>query len=113
MSKCINICAGQMRYEALIRAETLADDGAGGSIKTWRDKFTIRCSATQKAGGEKWLQEDLRSPAHVEFTTRYRDDITEADQLVFNGEQYDIYSLDNVEFRNRWLVVKGVRRVAQ
>jgi len=29
MSKCINICAGQMRYEALIRAETLADDALG------------------------------------------------------------------------------------
>lgn len=110
---CQKICSGDLRHEVSVQGEIKTDDGAGGDTITWVEKFKIMCGMRQRTAGEKLMQQDLRSHAVVVFSCRYRADILTTDKLVFGSEDYNIHSIDNLEFKNKWLVMNAERNVPQ
>lgn len=73
------------------------------------------------SGAERVFNERLNAEVTVKATIRYRSDIKESDRVVFgssgggggdevieldpSGKVYQIRHIDNIEFRNRWMVL--------
>lgn len=103
----MNICMGDLQHPVSVEEEVGTPNQTGGFTRTWVPYTTIFCKVTQKGGGEPQQQDRLTNTKPTEFITRWRADIIETMRLVFRGKQYNIRSLDNLEFRNEWLIIKA------
>ncbi len=108
---------GQMRHRVAVQAAT-ATNNLGVITETWATIETVYASVRTLTGREA---EDASKPEGIythEFTMRYRDDLGSADtqmlnkyRLVFRSDNYDVRSVENVDFRDKFMIVKTERQV--
>lgn len=108
---------GEMRHRVAVQAAT-ATNNLGVITETWATIETVYASVRTLTGREA---EDASKPEGVythEFTMRYRDDLGSADtqmlnkyRLVFRSDNYDVRSVENVDFRDKFMIVKTERQV--
>jgi len=108
---------GKMRHRVAVQAAT-ATNNLGVITETWATIETVYASVRTLTGREA---EDASKPEGIythEFTMRYRDDLGSADtqmlnkyRLVFRSENHDVRSVDNVDFRDKFMIVKTERQV--
>jgi len=107
---------GEMRHRVAVQANT-PSNSFGVITNSWATIETVYASVRTLSGREA---EDASKPEGVythEFVMRYRDDLGNADtqmlnkyRLLFRGDQYDIRSVDNVDFRDNMMIVKTERQ---
>nr|WP_243124107.1 phage head closure protein [Clostridium tyrobutyricum] len=44
----------------------------------------------------------------VKFTIRYTDEIDTSMRILFKGSQYNINSIDNIKYRNKFIEIKAM-----
>lgn len=113
MAKCCDIKAGDLRHQVLIQQQSLVDDGSGGQALTWPDFYSAWSGIKQLSAGEMYQHERLETQATHKFTMRYDSRLKETMRISFRGELYNIKGIDNVEFRDKWLIVIAKRGVVQ
>jgi len=101
--KCCDIMPGMLRHSVQLQALTNTPDGAGGFTTTWTTYATVRASLENISGTERIFNDRLNAETTVKATIRYNSEVKESDRLVFDGREYQIRYIDNIEFRNRWL----------
>jgi SPP1 family predicted phage head-tail adaptor len=107
---------GKMRHRVAVQAAT-ATNNLGVITETWETIETVYASVRTLTGREA---EDASKPEGIythEFTMRYRDDLGSADtqmlnkyRLVFRSENHDVRSVENVDFRDKFMIVKTERQ---
>jgi len=102
---CPNYCTGDLKHPVVIERGTDIDDGSGGTYAEWAVVETVYCAIKQKSGAEKFQQQDIRTVKTKSFITRYGADVTELDRLVFNGQYYNVRSVEDIDERNMWLEI--------
>lgn len=110
--QCCDITPGMLRHTVTVQRATLSVNGSGGRSKTWATIHTIRAGAVNKGGLERVTADRVDASRRVEFTCRYSANIQEGDRIVFNGLAHNIRYIDNVEYRNRWLIINCDQGVA-
>ena len=109
--KCCDIIAADLRQAIALERNTKTANGSGGFVYLWAPYATIKAGVKNLSGNERWVSERVDAVAKVRFTLRYREDILEADRIIFEGKAHNITFIDNVEYRKRWLIIdceKGV-----
>ena len=113
MVKCCDITAGELRESITVQEQVLTPGSMGGQDLNWQDKFTARAGIKMMSGAEQLYHDKLEVRATHKFTLRFNSLLIETDRIkhVKNGKTtyYDIKSIDNVEFRNKWLLVTAER----
>ena len=107
--KCCDITAGELRESITVQKEVNVPGGMGGQDLTWEDRFTARAGIKMLSGKEQYQHDKLEVRATHKFTMRYNSTLIESDRIVHRGVTYDIKAIDNVEFRNKWLIVTAER----
>ena len=103
-----------MRHAITIRRQEYTDDGAGGSVQTWRTIYRGRAKVEQLSSGEQYNRQRITSPATHKFVMRYFANLRPSDQIVFNGVEYNISGQpDNWQYRNLWLTIMAASGVVQ
>lgn len=107
---------GEMRHRVAVQAAT-ATNNLGVITETWETIETVYASVRTLTGREA---EDASKPEGIythEFVMRYRDDLGTADtqmlnkyRLVFRSENYDVRSVENVDYRDKFMIVKTERQ---
>ena len=107
---------GKMWHRVAVQAAT-ATNNLGVITETWATIETVYASVRTLTGREA---EDASKPEAIythEFTMRYRDDLGTADtqmlnkyRLVFRSENHDVRSVENVDFRDKFMIVKTERQ---
>jgi SPP1 family predicted phage head-tail adaptor len=107
---------GEMRHRVAVQAAT-ATNNLGVITETWETIETVYASVRTLTGREA---EDASKPEGIythEFTMRYRDDLGTADtqmlnkyRLVFRSENHDVRAVENVDFRDKFMIVKTERQ---
>jgi SPP1 family predicted phage head-tail adaptor len=107
---------GEMRHRVAVQTAT-ATNNLGVITETWATIETVYASVRTLTGREA---EDASKPEAIythEFTMRYRDDLGTADtqmlnkyRLVFRSENHDVRSVENVDFRDKFMIVKTERQ---
>jgi len=107
MAKCCDFRASMLRETVEFQRATDTPDDAGGFTQVWGAQPTAPTRAAVKAmsGFERTRSDRVEAESKFKFTTRYFADILESDRILFRGKTYNIRFLNNVEFRDRWLVI--------
>ena len=113
MTKCCDIKAGDLRSYIEVQEQTLVPGGMGGQNLTWTSKFFAYAKIVMNSGSEKNAHDKLETQATHTFSMRYNASLLSTDKFIFEGVDYNIRSIDNVEMRNRWMVVSAERGVTQ
>jgi SPP1 family predicted phage head-tail adaptor len=94
-----------LREPITLQRQSTASIGGGATTVTYIDYGTDRAHIKSLSGGERMMAERLDATVRMRMVIRYRSDITESDRIIFRSKAYNIRYIDNVEFRNRWLVL--------
>jgi SPP1 family predicted phage head-tail adaptor len=103
--KCCEITAGDIRYLAELQGQVNTPIPGAGNRRSYVKKDDIRIGFKALSGYERNNADRLDAQTKNRITMRYREDITESDRILFRGKAYNIRFIDNVEMRNRWLVI--------
>ncbi len=110
--KCCDIHSGMLRESVTIQSPTNTRDSVGGFTTVWTDVLATRAQVRGLSGSEQFFAQRLEANASVKVTIRYRSGITEDMRVLIRDEPYQIRYIDNLEFRDRWLVMTCERGVA-
>jgi len=114
MKKCCDITAGMLRTPVTFQRKTRTSDGAGGFTEAWAaiTGAPTRAQVKAKSGSERWLSERTEASAQFTVTVRYFAGLLESDRIVSAGKAHNVRFINNVEQRNRWLVIDVTAGVA-
>ena len=90
--------APRLRQRVTIQAPVDAADAAGGVNRSWVMHARIWAEVVPLGSGAKEAVLDGRvnASSRTRFTIRYRDDITEAMRIAYDGENYNIRSITDL-----------------
>ena len=103
--------AGELDQRVDIRREVLTPDAMGGGAHTFETLATVWAKIRPLSGGERREADRTASSANYAAVIRYRNDITEADIIVWNGERFNIRFIRDMA-RQRFLMLEIERGVA-
>lgn len=111
MAKCDCLSASKLIHSAAIYTESKVADGIGGFTRAWVLLDTVKCRFTPKRGKEVLLQERIKNPITHEVIMRYRDDFNHNAKLVYDGREFNIKSVIDINERKRWLSIDALENV--
>jgi len=112
--KCCDYNAGMLREPVTFQRRTRTADGAGSWSETWAtiSGAPTRGMVTQTSGREAVLHGRKEAHASVKIVVRYSSTaILEADRVVVRSTNYNILSVNNIEFKNQWIEIIAQRGV--
>jgi SPP1 family predicted phage head-tail adaptor len=107
MAKCCDITSGMLRTTVSVEAATRTSDGAGGYTTAWaaRSGAPTRAHVQFKSGSELMRSDRIEAKGSYRVTMRYNSGVTESDRIVIKGRSHNIRAIDNVEMRDKWLIL--------
>jgi SPP1 family predicted phage head-tail adaptor len=105
--KCGEYSAGMLRTPVQFQRLVRETDGAGGFTQTWRNiqGAPTRAHVKSMSGNERFASARVEATATHKVTIRHFAGLTEADAVVFGGRRANIRFINNVEQRDRWMVL--------
>lgn len=97
--------AGELTRSITIRALTATGDVYGGTTDVASDVATVRAKVEPLEGDEQLraMQTGMSRPHR--FTIRYREGVTGAHELQYDGRRFNISSVIDPDARHRELVI--------
>lgn len=96
--------AGDFRHRIIIQ---LRDEN-----ESWNDYLTVYARVNGLSGSEYWAAAAIQAEQTIYFDVRYQKALKSLTpqmcRIVFNGNRYDIQSIDDFEFRHNTVRFKGV-----
>ena len=103
--KCCNIKAGMLREPVEFQSQVKTDIGGGATTITYVKRVSLRGHFKPMSGSERLYAERLDATTRNRLVIRYRSDLTESDRVIIRGRAYQIRSIINTEFRNKFLEI--------
>ena len=103
--KCCDMTAGMLREPVEFQAQVITSVGGGASEITYTNKANVRGHFKPISGNERLYAERLDATTRNRLVIRYRSDLTESDRVIIRGRAYQIRSIINTEFRNKFLEI--------
>lgn len=85
--------AGNLDRRITIQTPRDVMDGDGGLFEDWIDLAEVWAQVLPLRGRELFVAQQVNSTIDTKFIIRYRDDVTERCQIVYESREYDIYSV--------------------
>lgn len=107
---------GRMDEVITLQANTTTSDGAGGQVNSWADFGTdpqVWAKIDPLSGGERLDSGAFNAAGLWKFTIWYRDDVTELDRILWNGDRYNIRRVARSRQSALYLDIFAERGVAQ
>ena len=111
--KCCDVYAGKLRSAITIERLTLTPDVAGGNAQLWLVNKSLKSFIKPMSGGEFLHSQRLEARLTHRVFIRYIADILNTDRVVFNGRNFQIRAIINIEERNKWIELHCEEGVAQ
>ena len=87
---------GKMDQRITLQRATETPDGFGGTVRAWSNLAADAspwANVIAKAGREAMVEGRMAATYVVLFTIYNRDDVTELDRILWNGEAYNIRNI--------------------
>lgn len=111
--KCCDITAGMLRHSISVQRKVRTPDGIGGDTIVWDEIKATRAFIKPLSGNESVQAMRIESKTTHRIYTRYFADLIQADKIVYDGRDFNIRAIINVEERNRWYELQCEEGVAQ
>ncbi|MBW8373630.1 phage head closure protein [Stenotrophomonas sp.] len=83
------------------------DPITGAMVEAWVDYASAFAKVEPLLGREFWAAAATQSEDSVKFTIRYRGDLDTAMRIAFDGEDFNITSIQNIRSANRETLIYG------
>jgi SPP1 family predicted phage head-tail adaptor len=105
--KCCDYTAGMLTTPVQFQRMSRVSDGAGGFSQAWLalSGAPTRGNVKSLSGSERFASARLEATATQRLTVRYFAGLTEADSVMIRGKRANIKFVNNVEEKDRWLVI--------
>nr|DAL96910.1 MAG TPA: Putative head tail adaptor [Caudoviricetes sp.] len=80
---------------------------SGFEVETWEDYKTIWAAVSNLHGREYFAAAAVQAENTVKFTIRYLQGLDTTMRILFQGKQYNITSIDNIKYQNRYIEIKA------
>lgn len=87
--------------------ETITNDN-GFEVETWIDFKTVWAAISNLHGREYFAAAAVQAENTVKFTIRYTDEVDTAMRILFKYKQYNITSIDNIKYANKFIEIKAI-----
>ena len=106
------ISAGELRTQITFQAPTISKDAGGAQKATYANVGTdptVWSRWVNDHGDELVQSEAMQAQQRATVTVRHRTDIKSTWQIVKDSENWKILSIDPVQDRDRWIVMRVER----
>lgn len=112
-----NINAGMLNNKIVIQKMDITRGDIGQEIKAWVDYAVTYAYINGLSGEEYWNAAARQAENTIVFTLRYSKLIGVINPLeyriLFDGKIFDIKTVDNVQYKNQAIKLKGVANYEQ
>ena len=107
-----NVNIGKLDKRITIQKFSTTQNENGFDIEDWVDYKTIWASVNNLWGKEFYSAKAVNMENTVEFVVRYSRDLenisTKEYRIFWNGRNFDITFVDNIQYENKWLKIKAI-----
>lgn len=101
--KCCDLTSGMLRHKITIERESQVQDNVGGYSSSWSTLSQPFAFIKPMSGNERFWANRLESNLTHRIFLRYITDITTKDRIIYDGREFQIRAIINVEERDKWL----------
>ena len=106
--------AGAYRERILIEKNEHTEDEVGNQIAIWSEYYKGYAYMNNLSGTEYWAAAQTQSENTVMFILRYHPLLaamkTRGYRLLHNGREYNITSIDNVQYKNETIKIRATAK---
>ena len=96
----------ELRHKIILQKLTTSTNENGFEEEVWEDYLTVWAAVSNLYGREFFQAAALQAEKTVKFTIRHLSNISGDMRILFEGKQYNITSIDNIKYRNRYMEIK-------
>ena len=100
--------AEELKHRITLQLFTTVVNENGFEVETWVDFKTLWAAVTNLHGREYFAAAVVKAENTVKFTIRYTEGIDESMRILFKGKQYNISSIDNIKYANKFIEIKAM-----
>jgi SPP1 family predicted phage head-tail adaptor len=99
---------GDLRHRITLQKFINEVNENGFETEVWQDYKTVWASVSNLSGKEYYQAAAVQVEKTVKFTIRYLYGISSDMRILFEGKQYNITSIDNIKYKNRFIEIKAL-----
>ncbi|KGI44833.1 phage head closure protein [Clostridium tetani] len=99
---------GDLKHRVLFQKFATVVNDNGFEEETWQDYKTVWASVSNLYGREYFEAAAVQAEKTVKFTIRYTDEIDTSMRILFKDKQYNITSIDNIKYENKFIEIKAM-----
>lgn len=99
---------GDLRHRIIFQKSTTTVNQNGFEAETCKDIKIVWASVSNLSGREYYSAAAIQGEKTVKFTIRYTDDIDTSMRILFKEKQYNITSMDNIKYANKFIEIKAL-----
>ena len=102
---------GELNKRITLQKPITTTNERGFEIETWENLKTVWAAVSNLHGREYFAAAAVQAESTVKFTIRYLEDLDTTMRILFQGRQYNITSIDNIKYQNRYMEIKAMEVV--
>ncbi|NFE94361.1 phage head closure protein [Clostridium botulinum] len=99
---------GDLKHRVTFQRFTTVVNDNGFEIEGWQDYKTVWASVSNLYGREYFEVTAIQAEKTVKFTIRFIKEIDESMRIKFREKQYNITSIDNIKYANKFIEIKAM-----
>lgn len=100
--------AEELKHRITLQVFTTVVNENGFEVESWVNFKTLWAAVTNLHGREYFAAAAIKAENTVKFTIRYTQGIDESMRILFKGKQYNISSVDNIKYANKFIEIKAM-----
>jgi len=103
------VIAGQLDKQVVFQSFTEASNDYNEAVATWSEAFTTFAQVLELKGREGYEGQQKQNRTDIRLKIRYRTDITTENRFIYNGQTYDIISIQELGRKDAMFVFGNIR----
>jgi SPP1 family predicted phage head-tail adaptor len=104
----IKVNIGEFKHRITFQRLTTSINDNGFEVKTWEPFKIVWAKIENLHGREYFAAAQVKAEKTVKFTIRYFEGLDESMRISFKGKFYNITSIDNIKYQNRFIEIKAL-----
>lgn len=99
---------GELKHRITFLKCIIQTNENGFEAETWEPFKTVWAKIENLSGREYFAAAQVKAEKTVKFTIRYLEGLDETMRILFEGKVYNITSIDNIKYQNRFVEIKAL-----
>lgn len=100
---------GELNHRITFQTLVVLTNENGFESESWIDYKEVWAKAENLHGREYFEAAAVQAENTLKITIRYLDSINTTMRILFKGKQYNITSIDNIKYANKFIEIKALQ----